>query len=64
MTNRITAQLADVTGRSPGEIELMMGAAAAAACAVAALRTINFLVDLGSAAGSSRSSHGHKVAST
>jgi hypothetical protein len=42
----------------------MVGVAAAAACVVAALRTINFLADLGSASSPGRTSHGHQVAAT
>lgn len=58
---RVTERLADMTGRSPAEIEVFVGVAAAGTCAVVVLRTINFLSDLGSGSNPSRSRHRDRV---
>jgi hypothetical protein len=43
----ITAEVADLTGRSDAEVKFVMGAALAAAGLAAAMRATRYVVDLG-----------------
>jgi len=56
--NRVVDEVADLTGRSPDEVKLVIGVAAVLTCAVVVLRTINFFADLDSAS-APRRSHRH-----
>ena len=48
MARRFTGALADATGRPEEEVSLVVTAAAVAGVVMAALRLVDFLVDLGS----------------
>jgi hypothetical protein len=60
----VTEQLSDLTGRSPAEIQLFVGAAAVLTCVVVVLRTMNFFADLDSASVPEHSRRRHQSSST